>query len=206
MKSFLLLLFLIFSFWPAYSQLQIDEKSKVNIAHSEISLTDFINTNKFDYAIIAWYNLSRVTITDEIYCLFQQQNNWYLAKLSRTLQPPLPPFFVINQCILTQLEADSITLKLNAAAAFQNKQEDFDKLPQFCQYEKDGKITGLIDVQDAATYHLLQLSNKEIRSLYFYAPDNYLKRCYPYVKEFGILKGFVNTVTQLSNQTKNLKN
>lgn len=206
--KFLLLLLLSFSCGRAFSQLQIEEKSKVHIAHSVDDLVGFAKTNQFDYALMGWYTSTWMSVTDEVYCLFRQQNTWYLAKISRTIGGLMtePIRYAVKQRKLNDIEADSVRLILNAPLAFRYNLVDFDKLPSSCQYQKDGKTTGLIDVQDAATFHLLQISNQEIKSIYYYAPDEYLNRCYPYVKEFGILKGLVNTVSKLFEQTKDLKN
>lgn len=203
--KFLLLLLLSFNIGSAFSQLQIEENSKIHIAHSADELVKFTKANHFDYALMSWYTSDWISISDEVYCLFKQRNNWYLAKISRTIRSSIEPVkYEIKQRKLNDLQADSVRSKLNPQSAFKYTLADFKKLPPSCQYQKDGKTTGLLSVADAGTSHLLQVDKQEVKSIYFYAADEYLDRCYPYVKEFGILKSLVNTVNQLNIQTKNL--
>jgi hypothetical protein len=53
-------------------------------------------------------------------------------------------------------------------------------------------------IMDAATTYLVQIKAGKTDVLTFYAANQYLESCYPYVPKFGILKGYVNTANRLS--------
>lgn len=205
MKLWTTILLLLVSF-AAQSQLKIEEKTKVYLTSSKDDIKKFITQNHFDYALISWYDSTFMGTNSSVFGLFQQQGNWYIAKIITGKANPLSKFtFTINQHQLIKAEVDSVLPLLNPAQAFKYKQEDFNKLPETYEYpEKNGEIVQIVQPSDGATCHLLQLSNKEIKTLSFDNPDIYLKDFYPHFEGYGILKGFVNTIVQLYTQTKDL--
>lgn len=197
---------LLLFFLNAKSQLKIEGKSKPFATRSEADIRKFIALNNFNYALIASYTSPWTSsINSEIYGLIQQESDWYIVKIKNVEPIPTKLGFHLMQRKLDNAEIDSIWHKLDPESAFKYNQEDFDKLPESCQYMENGKHKGLLSVYDAATYHLVQLSNKEIKTLNFYAPDVYVERCYPHFQEYGILKGFMNTAGRLSKLTEKLK-
>ncbi len=201
---------LLFVSFAAQSQLKIEEKSKQYVIKSTSDIRGFVTENHIDYALISWCTSAWTSINSSIYGLFQQQGNWYIAKITTGIptrkDTPFAKFaFTINQHRLNKAEVDSVLRLLNPAQAFKYKQEDFNKLPETYEYpEKNGEIVQIIQPSDGATCHLLQLSNNEIKTLSFDNPDIYLKDFYPHFEGYGILKGFVNTIRQLYTLTKDL--
>ena len=83
-------------------------------------------------------------------------------------------------------------------------QQEFYALPSTCESEFRGRKGMTGGVSDAATYHLVEKSDKGIISLNYYAADFYLRNCLPLNAEFKILTGMVNSFKQLTSATNAL--
>jgi hypothetical protein len=206
MKKLLPIIFIAcFCCGISYGQLRIDTKQKLNYSHQ--SIIDLVNNNHFEYALISWGTSTWLRTDCDFKCLLKQNGKWYLAFVSRLLVPQpeaLDEGIKVKERQLTQTQADSILKIVKPDSAFRYTQADLDKLPPSCSYMKDGKPAGLYAIYDAGTSFLMQLSNNKIQLLSYYAAENYLSSCYPYLKEFGILKGLVNTTQQMYLITKDL--
>ncbi|MEO6521394.1 MAG: hypothetical protein ABIN91_06950 [Mucilaginibacter sp.] len=207
MKKLLLTIFIAaISTCFSYGQLRIDTKKELNYSHQ--SIIDFIKDNNFEYALISWGTSTWMYSERNFYCLFIQHGKYYLANISTSVIPQpklLDQGIIVKQKLLTKIETDSVMKLIKPDSAFRYNQTDLDKLPRSCSYVKDGKTMGLYAIHDAATSFLMEYSNSKTRLLSYYAASEYLGACYPYVKEFGILKGLVNAADQLYGATKNLK-
>ncbi len=204
MKKLILFLFLSFVYIISYAQLDINNKVKL-VAEKE-SVINFINSNKFDYAVICWQSSNWETLSDSFSCLLKQNNKWFLAKIiSPKFQ--LQDFYRFNiiDKKLKRKEVKSLKKEFRIDSAFFYTQEELSALPDECSYNLNGKPEGLMLVNDAATYHSIKYENSKVNSLSYYAPDVYLAKCYPYVTEYGILKGIVNLSDKISFATKKLK-
>jgi hypothetical protein len=190
--------------YSANGQLVINKNLKLH--PNETSIEKFSAVNNFDYALIVWVTSNWSNSNEEFSCLIKQNNNWYITKIlspNMSGPPELVPM-VIKQRRLKKTQADSLMNILKPDSAFRYSQSEFTNLPDTCSHIKDGKRTGLYGISDAATYHLVEISDKKAKRLFFYAPEDYLSRCYPYVPEFGILRGFVNSCNELWKATSKL--
>lgn len=199
MKFWIIIIGLLLNFSSAFCQLKIEEKSTQYTLESTPAITNFILDNNFDYALICWYSSPWSSVYSNFDCLIKQENNWYLAKIIRRKDnTPAKLAFKIYQKSLNKAQIDSVWNKIDSAKAFKYSQNDFNKLPEPCVYKINEKESGFYAISDAATYHLIQLADKKVKSLHFYAPDYYIDKCSVHLPEFNILKGFMQAVNQLS--------
>jgi hypothetical protein len=203
--KYLLVVFISCLFvYRANGQLVINKDFKLR--PTDASVEKFIAVNNFDYALIVWSTSNWSNANEQFSCFIKQNNNWYITKIlsPNVSGPPELVPMVIKQTILKKTQADSLINILKPDSAFCYSQSEFTNLPDTCSHIKDGKRTGLYGIYDAATYHLVEISNKNVKRLLFYAPEDYLSRCYPYAPEFGILRGFVNSCNELWKATSKL--
>jgi hypothetical protein len=104
----------------------------------------------------------------------------------------------LSQRELKKGQADSLFRILKVDSAFYYTQQQFNFLQQKgCSWSKDGKIYDN-KISDGGVVYLTQFSKGKILTLQQYAPKYYLEHCAPFVSEFKILKGLVNTDDKLT--------
>lgn len=192
MKSLLIFFLFFILVGNVKAQLVIDKSFKID--EKKESVRNFIKHNNFDYALFSWTTSTWLNSSDDFYGLVKQGAKWYLVKISS------PKYSLINQYQLSiklqglkKSELTKIRSELKLDSTFMYSQDEISALPDECTYEKDGKVYRLNTINDAATYHLVNFEQRKFTSLSSYAPNEYLKRCFPYSPEFGKLKGLVNT-------------
>jgi len=198
-KPLLLLLpflVLFFSTGLCFSQLRIKQEKK--LAATTKAVNEFIDANNFEYALITWSISSWSHLGENIYCLIKQAGNWYLADVTIPVTYKPKKKVVVKYTKLQVNIADSLWHVLQPDSAFFYKQEDFDKLTAECPTVYRGEKVIYWGVSDHNTYYLLRYAGGEKSNLRYYAPDTYLKVCYPYNPEYSMLKGFWNTSKSLA--------
>ena len=206
LKYFVTATVLLLSVEYGFAQLNLNNKLKISSKDKLKSIADFVTYHKLDYALVLW-STSNWSSSFEVYsCLFKKGNKWSLVQIKNDKYKArdFPYTLLIQQKALSGKQIDSILNVLKVDSTFCYKQSDFDKLPETCEYVKDGQKQGLYSIMDASTSHLVQFKEGKIEVLNFYAADDYLKHCYPYISQFGILKGYVNTVNHLEQTCWNL--
>lgn len=192
MKSLLIFFLFLVLAGNVKAQLVIDKSLKID--EKKESVRNFITHNNFDYALISWTTSTWMRSNDYFYGLVKQSGKWYLVKISSS-KYDLPNQYTLteNSKLLSKKELTSIKKELKIDSTFFHSQDELSSLPDACSYIKNGKPDGLLFIADAATYYLLNFEKNNFTSLSYYAPNSYLKKCYPYIPEFGKLKGLVNT-------------
>ena len=165
---------LTFNFNVAYAQLHLNNTLKIQHNDKLKSLSDFVKYHQLDYALISWSTSSWINRYDIFNCLFKKDNQWSLVEIKCEAHPArdFPYELIFKQKVLNMNEAESLLVKLKLDSTFSFKQDDFNKLPESCEYELNGKKRGLNSVMDASTDFLAQFEEKGITELSFYATYN----------------------------------
>lgn len=192
MKSFLISVLFLVLVINAKAQLSIDKN--IRIDGTQESVRKFISHHQFDYALFSWNTNYGSSSTDEFKSIIKQNNNWYLLKIKyKNYSIAGLPTVIVDERKLTEIELKTISIDLKTDSTFLFSQDEVSSLPDKCIYTKDGKERGLLSVIDGVRLYLVKYEDKTFTSLSYYAPQSYLQNCYPYVPEFGKLKGLVNT-------------
>jgi hypothetical protein len=182
-----------------YGQLDINRTKPIKPNFT--SVTEFIKTNNFEYALVAWYTSIWPRTEEEFYCLVKQNGNWYLTKLRSPKNQNIPGILnvVTNERWLKPFKADSLLNEIKPDSAFRYTQEQFNNLPLEYTYTKDGLTYEVGNyISDAATYYLLQYANHTISTLHYYAPTTRVENFFPYVPQYSMLNGFIHATNTLA--------
>jgi hypothetical protein len=190
MKTFVILFLSLLICLNSSAQIPLNENFKMVSNQKFKSLTDFVNYHKIDYALVVWYTSNWIASFDVYSCLFRKGDKWSLVEIKDDASKAVgfPYKLFIKQKALNTNGSDSLLNVLKIDSAFRYKQSDFDNLPEICEYKKDGKMQGMYGIMDAATTYLVQIKAGKTDVLTFYAANQYLESCYPYVPKFGIFK------------------
>ena len=199
MKRIIITTILILIFMCGHAQIHFNDQYKIATNDKLKSISNFVAYHKLDYALVLWSTSGWFSSYETYSCLFKKANKWSLVQIKDDAfkVPGFSYKLIIQQKVLNHYQADSMLNVLKIDSTFRYKQADFDKLPDSCEYEKDGKMQGLYAIMDAGTNHLVQIKRKKVDKITFYAANDYFNSCYPYVPQFGILKAYVNTVNHL---------
>lgn len=192
-------MFSIFLITACSTQLKI--KNKDSLQCIEPSVEKFVVENNFDEALVAWTSSNWMSLKSKFYALIKQKNKYYLAQFTSTFNENSirnqKRALEIRSQKLKPSEISKLYGNLDIDQAFKYSQKDLNKLPENCTFYTDSDSI-VIGVYDLNYYHLLRLSNSKTQSIYKYAPDYLLKHCAPFLSEYKILEGFVNTFDQLT--------
>ena len=192
MKSLLVSVLFIVLALNIKAQLVIDKSFKID--ETQESVRKFITHNKFDFALVSWTVSNWVKTHYYFQGLVKQGGKWYLIKISSPKISIINSYKLIdNSKKLSKKELNLIRKDLKIDSTFIYSQDEISSLPDICQYIKNGKQRGLLSVSDGGKWCLVKYEKNKFTSLSSYAPNTYLQNCYPYVPEFGKLKGLVNT-------------
>lgn len=88
--------------------------------------------------------------------------------------------------------------KIAPAVAFKFTEQDYRNLPRDCTIINGIDTVNVNVIYDAGSLNIFQYTKNSKIVIEAHNPFYYLKNCYPYNPEFGILKGFVNTYEKIT--------
>ncbi len=185
----------------SYAQIELKNDTRKFLTPQVDSIEQFIKLNKIDYALITYSTSNWISLDDIFYGIIRKKRDYYLMRLANLDVYAKKPEFKINQKKLTALEAQIYLKEIASSEAFKFSNEDYLKVSQSCTVIQ-GTDTVEEQIYDDSTLYIFEYTKNSKKGINTYAPSFFLKNCYPSNPEYGILKGFVNTYTKLTELVK----
>ena len=167
MKTLLICFLSVFCFTSSFAQLKI--KKHRRLAATNEAVIEFIEHNKFDYALFSWTTSNWLRLEHSFDCVIKQKHSWFLAEITSIDIPPRgekPKRIFVKSVSISNQQADSIMAGLKLNVAFLSTQEAIDKLDlvptSYMDYSdgiEHGKEIRLGGFKDYNHEYLLEFSN-----------------------------------------------
>jgi hypothetical protein len=202
LNKILTFLFIIILHGNVYAQITIKSNSRKYLIPQTDSLEKLVKVNKIIYALISYSTSNWISLDYIFYALIKKKKDYYLMRLANLDVFAKQPELKINQKKLTDLEAEKYLKEIASAEAFKYTNQDYHRLPESCTTIHGTDTVVMNGISDNNSLCIFEHTKTYKKSIDKYDPFYYLKNCYPYNTEYGILKGFTNTYAKLTELVK----